>query len=142
MARALGVALVLAAGCSSAQQGTERFVPSDGDARRHLEVALAAWRDGRPTAPVPDSSPAVHLVDTHRKAGQRLTAFTVLGPVAGDFARCYAVRLALDAPAEELRVRFVVIGLDPVWVMRHEDFQMIAHWDHPMTTAPKPGGRK
>jgi hypothetical protein len=144
MTRAVGWALLLAAGAGcEGRPGYDRFIPADGAARAHLETALAAWRDGRPTAPVesPDR-PAVHLVDTHRKDGQRLKAFTVLGPAPGDFPRCYAVRLALAQPDEELRARFVVIGQDPVWVMRYEDFEMIAHWDHPMTTRPRATGRK
>jgi hypothetical protein len=85
-----------------------------------------------------EKSPAVHLVDTQSQPGQKLAAFTVLGPTTGEAHRCYAVRLTLDNPREEVRARFVVMGLDPLWVIRYEDFETLAHWDHSMDTKPPP----
>ena len=29
-------------------------------------------------------------------------------------------------------VRFVVFGIDPLWVFRQEDYEMFAHWEHLM----------
>jgi hypothetical protein len=93
---------------------------------------------------VQESAPAIHLVDTHHQPGQMLSAFSVLGPTTGDAHRCYAVRLSLDNPREEVRARFVVLGLDPLWVMRYEDYEMVSHWDHampekiPSSKAPQP----
>jgi hypothetical protein len=26
----------------------------------------------------------------------------------------------------------VVIGIDPLWVFRHEDYDLLLHWEHPM----------
>ena len=42
------------------------------------------------------------------------------------------VRLVLAGPAEERRERYVVVGLDPVWVFAYPDYEMLMHWDHPM----------
>ena len=78
-----------------------------------------------------ETGPALHLIDSHHKSGQKLAAFTVLGPTPGDAPRCYAVRLTLDNPREELRARFVVFGQDPLWVMRYEDYEMVMHWCDP-----------
>jgi hypothetical protein len=55
--------------------------------------------------------------------------YTILGEAPGDAPRCFAVRLHLEEPQEEQRVRFVLIGLDPLWVFRHEDYEMLAHWE-------------
>jgi hypothetical protein len=133
--------LVLLGGCG-ADRGYERFIPPEETAQRALAAALQAWRNGQPPGLVPETSPALHLVDTHHKAGQKLAAFTVLGPTTGDAHRCYAVRLTFDSPREEVRARFVVIGQDPLWVMRYEDYEMVMHWDHPpagkTSPAPKP----
>ena len=63
-------------------------------------------------------------------AGRRPTSFTVLGLAPGDGPRVFTVKLTLDRPAEETRVRYVVIGVDPIWVIRHEDYDMMAHWEH------------
>src|SRR5262249_16788911 len=84
---------LLLAGCGRGR-GHERCIPPEESARRALETALAAWQNGKaPSGPVQDAGPAIHLLDTHHKPGQRLTAFSVLGPTAGDAHRCYAVRL-------------------------------------------------
>jgi hypothetical protein len=29
-------------------------------------------------------------------------------------------------------VRYNVLGRDPIWVFRLEDYEMISHWEHPM----------
>jgi hypothetical protein len=56
--------------------------------------------------------------------------------VGSDSGRCFAVRITLDNPAEEQRVRFIVIGVDPLWVFREEDYTMLSHWDHAMPEEP------
>ena len=126
-------ALVLS-GCGTGSE--KRFVPSAESAQQTLETALTAWQNGMtPPCLVREKSPtkpAIHLIDTHHKKDQTLAGFSVLGATAGDGARCYAVRLTFENPIEEARARFVVLGLDPLWVMRYEDYEMVAHWDHPM----------
>jgi hypothetical protein len=120
------VVALSAAACQD--RGPSRYVPTEETARQALEVALDAWRDGRPK---PWQTPAatVQFVDTHRRPGQRLRRYVILGETPGDSSRCFAVRLTLEGPAEELRVRYVVFGIDPLWVYRHEDYDMMAHWD-------------
>jgi hypothetical protein len=123
--------LLLVGGCRRGPD--QRFIPSEEAARHTLEAALAAWQNGKvPPGLVQEASPAVHLVDTQHRPGQKLAAFTVLGPTTGEAPRCYAVRLTLDEPREEVRARYVVVGLDPLWVLRYEDYEMISHWDHAM----------
>jgi hypothetical protein len=123
---------VLAAGCSSSSD-PGRYIPPEDKARQALEAALTGWRNGAPAGAVPGTSgPVVQFVDSHRGPGQRLKEYTVLGMAPGDGPRVFTVRLALDAPAADVKARYVVFGIDPVWVIRHEDFDMINHWDHPM----------
>lgn len=126
--------LVILSGCGPGPE--KRFVPSTESAEQTLETALTAWQNGKkPPCLAQEKSPAtpaIQLIDTHHKKDQRLAKFTVLGPTTGDATRCYAVRLSFENPSEEARARFVVLGLDPLWVMRYEDYEMVAHWDHPM----------
>jgi hypothetical protein len=132
----LGSALVAGCGQSRAH---ERYIPSEEAAQRTLEMALTAWQNGKqPSGLVQESAPAVHLLDTHHKEGQKLTAFTVLGPTTGDAHRCYAVRLTFEGPYQEVRARFVVFGQDPLWVMRYEDYEMVQHWCAPEGENPAP----
>lgn len=125
------------AGCAGRSRNIESYVPEPGSARAALEAALNEWRNGRPPGEIKGASPAVQVVDTHRRPKQRLERFEILGEVGGDAGRCYSVRLTLTNPGEELKARFVVVGISPLWVFREEDFTMLTHWDHPMPSEPK-----
>jgi hypothetical protein len=118
--RALVAALfVVALGCTD-RADPNRFYPPEDRARQALEQALAGWQQGAPTGPVPGAAnPAVHLADSHRSPTQRLKGFAILGAAPGDGPRVFTVRLTLENPAAEQKVRFVVLGIDPVWVFRH-----------------------
>lgn len=137
------VAVVLAvAGCGHNPTAAE-FVPSEESAQSALDAALRAWADGDASSPVAGTSPQVEVSDGLRTAGRRLVRYEILGPVPADAPRCFAVRLTLANPDQEVRERYVVLGLDPVWVWRYDDYVMLTHWDHTMpsdktkTTPPK-----
>ncbi len=128
--------LALLAGCGP---GPERFVPAEEKARQALETALTAWQHGEPRGPVAGTTaPVVQFVDSHHKTGRRLRSFAVLGLAPGSGPRVFTVKLSLDGPEQEVRERYVVMGLDPLWVLHEEDFDMLAHWEHHMT-APATG---
>jgi hypothetical protein len=120
-------------GCGERSPRAEEFVPGEDAARAALDASLRAWRDGGAEARVPATGPAVESADGLRTRGRTLLKYDILGPVPADAPRCFAVRLTLGNPTQELRERYVVLGLDPVWVWRHEDFVMLTHWDHRMT---------
>jgi hypothetical protein len=125
----------LLAGC--ADRSADRYVPSPETGRWALEACLQAWREGRPPGAVPGTSPGVFLVDSCRRPGQQLDGYTILGEAPGEGPRCFAVRLSLRNPTEEQRARFVLVGIDPLWVYRHEDYEMMIHWQ----CAEEPGAR-
>lgn len=126
----LGWGVLLAAcGACNPRGKFERYVPPPDGACRALQTALDAWQQGRPPGKVADGPPALQLVDSHRRPGQRLRKYAILGEAPGDGPRVFAVRLHLEDPDEEVRARFVVVGVDPLWVYRHEDYEMMAHWE-------------
>jgi hypothetical protein len=131
--------LVVAGVLGCARNPRERYIPTADAARQALEAALSAWQNGEPPGLIDTLTPSVQVADSFRRAGQRLGHFEILGEVPGDSPRCYAVRLELLQPREEQRVRFIVVGADPLWVMRHEDYEMLAHWDHAMHSAKTTG---
>jgi hypothetical protein len=109
-----------------------RFQPSPVQAEAALTAVFDAWQAGHPPGMVPEtSSPAVHVTDTFRKPGEQLVDYEILGEVPGDGPRCYAVDLRFQ-PERVERVRFTVSGIDPLWVFRLEDAQLLAHWEHNM----------
>lgn len=119
-------------GCRGRPAGFEQYVPAPGPAREAVRAVLDAWRDGRPPEEGVGPRRDVHVVDKQRRPGQKLAGYDLLGEVAADKARGFAVRLTLENPDERPVVRFLVVGIEPLWVFRQEDFEMISHWMHPM----------
>jgi hypothetical protein len=114
----------------SAEESFARFKPSEEVARNALEAALRSWQKGEPPGKLAGlNSPAIILNDTCRQPGQTLAHFTIVGEAPGDGPRCFAVRVSLSNPDEEQRLRFVVYGVDPLWVYRYEDYEMYMHWE-------------
>lgn len=119
---------LIAAGCREGPS-TERFVPPAETARQALEASLRSWQQGRPPGRLEGHvTPEVILVNTCRRPEQTLDQFTILGETPGEGPRCFAVRLRLQNPEETQRLRFVVFGIDPLWVYRYEDYEMMIHW--------------
>jgi hypothetical protein len=114
----------------SAEESFARFKPSEEVAQSALEAALRSWQKGEPPGELAGpKSPAIILNDTFRQPGQTLAHFKILGEAPGDGPRCFAVRVSLRNPDEEQSLRFVVYGVDPVWVYRYEDYEMYMHWE-------------
>lgn len=141
MSRPLALLVAFAVGCGASQRN-EDFVPPEDAARAALDASLKQWAAGDPGQTVPGRTPAVMTSDGLRTPGRTLTAYTILGPVPADAPRCFAVRLTLGNPSAELRERYVVVGLDPLWVLRYDDYEMLTHWHHPMPADPKPPAKK
>jgi len=124
----------------------ERMGPPPPElARASLAKALEAWKGGRAGGPLIGSSPGVGVVDTLRQE-RPLLDYEILGPLYPlAEARPFGVRLTLDSPREVVTARYIVLGVDPIWVFRDEDYQLILHWEHKMTEGegggtPPPAG--
>jgi hypothetical protein len=121
--------VLLSAGCSRARKNAEDFTPSSEKARQALEAALTHWQAGNASGPVPGTAPVVQAVDTKWKAGQKLQGFEILGEDApnseGAVPRFFKVRLTpANGPPQE--ARYVVVGIDPLWVYREEDYKAMS----------------
>ena len=113
-----------------AEREIARFTPPAEAAQSALEATLRSWQKGAPPGKVAGlRDPEVILVDTCRRPGQIVEHFTILGEAAGDGPRCFAVRVCLSNPDEEQHLRFVVFGVDPLWVYRCEDYEMMIRWE-------------
>jgi hypothetical protein len=123
----IGAAVCL--GCSGESQKTkDRYVPPTELARDALEAVLADWQTGREPGPIDRLAVGVRVVDKQRKKGQSLDEYQILGEAPGETGRCFAVRVKLKGPEAEQKVRFVIIGIDPLWVFRQEDFELLTQW--------------
>lgn len=109
------------AGCDGT--GNARHVTEAEVARRSLESALSAWRDGRPCGPI-EGSPAIQVSDARWRDGRRIEAFEIGEEhTDGDGIRQFTVALTFPKSKKAEEARFVVYGRDPVWIFSEEDYK-------------------
>jgi hypothetical protein len=137
--RACCATLVLSATITGCERGdgeppTPAFVPSWAEARQALESGLSAWRDAPSPVPASFDIKGVQFVDNASTLGRRLLSFQVLGQTEVKFARRFTVRLNIEGEESPELVKYHIVGRDPVWVFRLDDFEKFAHWEHDMTT--------
>ena len=130
-------AAVVCCGCSRPPD-PKRFIPAPEQARAALEAVLLDWQRGLPCGMIDRQSVKVFPIDNQRKKDQELSGFEVLGEVPRPDVRCFAVRLIYQHPSGTASVRYVVHGIEPLYVYRQEDFDLLNHWDHLMPAEPDP----
>lgn len=112
-------------------------IPPVDEARDALRLALEDWQAGRPKGTIARPGSPVGVVDSLRTLERPLRSYQILGPLASDQGRCFAVRLALEAPDEERDERYLIFGWSPLWVFRMQDYELISHWEHAMDPIPE-----
>lgn len=125
---------MLLSGCRGRQAAEELAPPEIAVARQVLQESLQKWQQGqRQSGVTSETRPQIGIVDSTR-GDRTLKNFTIVGPLAllGK-ARPFAVRLELENPAETVTVRYYVLGNDPLWIYRDEDFERTMHWEHKMS---------
>jgi hypothetical protein len=131
------VAVLLAVGFCGCRSSNDpaRYTPQPAVGERALRAALTAWQRGESTPLVLEDATKVEVSDAYRRPGQMLKDFKILGQVAGNGGRWFEVQLQFDGPPQVEQVRYVVIGINPLWVFQQADYEMLAHWDHPVPAA-------
>jgi len=114
---------------------TPNYTPSASVAEAAVRRALDAWQAGEAAGELPHTQPVIHVVDVGRKPGQTLAGYRLLGETRGPSGRTFAVTLNLVNPLEDLKTQYIVVGIDPLWVFRQEDYELLSHWDHHMPAA-------
>lgn len=123
------LATLLLVGCRQEPgSGFERYIPPAEAARANLTRALDGWLKGLPPGDSGTAHPEVHVVDQTRRADQRLVRYEILGEIPAENARAFAVRVAYEGVDEPEIIRFVAIGVEPMWIFRREDYENI--WNH------------
>lgn len=127
-----GILLASAGGCAPATvSGYDRYVPTAELAETALRQVLDTWKSGQTATELAFRAEPITLqvADTTRRPGQRLVDYELLGEVSGEGPRVFVVRLKLDNPRKVEDARYYLVGIDPLWVFRQEDYDALAHWD-------------
>ncbi|MDB5353400.1 MAG: hypothetical protein JWN86_4647 [Planctomycetota bacterium] len=125
-------------GCTGPTKPGGSMVPDVGTARKAIELAMASWKAGKPTGVIESGSPRIQVADSFRQPGQRLERYEILGEAQADKSRDVTVRAFCSNPETIAVIRYRVIGIDPVHVIREEDYQLMSHWEHKMTDETPP----
>jgi len=112
---------------------TRNYTPSAAVAEDAVRRALEAWQAGAQPGALPGTKPVIYVTDTGRRPGQLLESYAILCETRGTGGRSYAVTLNLKNPADVVKTKYLVVGIDPIWVFRQEDYELLMHWDHHMT---------
>jgi hypothetical protein len=116
-----GCLLAVCAGCSS--KSTDKFIPSETQAREALEAALTAWKDGKQPGLIEGTPIPVHAVDSQWQTGKKkLTAYEIVAQEPGEGPPLFSVSLTIQGSSQPTVVRYYVVGKDPLWVYREEDY--------------------
>lgn len=132
MLKYLGVAAFVSLWLCGCGRKNEDFIPAQDVAEAALEKVLESWRAGATAGEVAGTKPVIFATDTSRKPEQTLRSYRILGETPGTAGRTYAVVLDLENPVEQLKTQYIVVGIDPLWVFRQEDYELLMHWDHYM----------
>jgi hypothetical protein len=132
-------ALGALAGCGTP---TYDATPSADNARAGLDRALSAWKAGGKPGDLEGKSPVVHAVDSVWQTGRKLESFTIVSDEAGQPDRRFLVKLTYAPPAKEEEVHYVVVGKDPLWVYRDEDYARMINMDNNPSDKPSRGRRR
>jgi hypothetical protein len=118
----LALSLIIA-GCSGGQSSVESFHPKGDVAQEALEAALTAWQDGQPKPGlIEDSDPPVQVQDDAWSAGSKLKSFEIVEALPGDSPRKFTVKLTIEGEADPVEITYVVVGKDPLHVMREKEY--------------------
>lgn len=124
LAAMLTGAVLLAAGAGCSDRGYDKYVPSEDRARQALDAALGAWRDGKKVGKIEGAPMAVQAVDSQWLHGQTITQYEILNEEPNEGPRVFVVRLTMARPAgEQVTVRYFVVGKEPLWVYREDDYK-------------------
>ena len=138
-----GLALILAAWSAALAPGcggsSRAYTPSATSARQALDSALSAWQKGTKPESLASASPPVHPVDFQWQAGQGLEAYQILAEEPGEGSQCkFSVSLKLKKTPAALKTRYIVVGREPLWVYREEDFTRLLNMDNnPRPSTPR-----
>ena len=93
----------------------------------------------RPRCPPRSIFLACNLSTKPRNPTQRLSSFQILAQTDIENARQFTVRLNLRGEQSPELVKYNVIGRNPVWVFRLDDYETFAHWEHDMSAQRRAG---
>ena len=93
-------------------------------ARTALTAALTAWQSGQAKpGKIESAGQPVQVADKAWEAGAKLKEFEIVKALEGDSPRKFQVKLTLEKATAPQEVVYVVVGKNPLWVLREAEYQ-------------------
>jgi hypothetical protein len=118
----LSVTLSVAPGLSGCGGGEDRYIPETSMARDSVTAALQAWQEGQPLQPITMPEATLNVVDARWQSGQKLESFEILSEAEGQPQPTFVVRQQIAGEQGPVETRYIVVGIDPIYVFREEDY--------------------
>jgi hypothetical protein len=120
----LGALFVSSGGLGCASKTYDHLIPAEDASREALEEALSSWESGATDSKIVASGRTIQVLDAKWRAGQKLASHEILSVEAdADGKSWFSVKLVMKKPAGEQNARYVVIGNEPIWVYREDDYK-------------------
>lgn len=121
----VGCALAIAGGCGVAPA----IDPGVDGGRAALDAALSAWKSGAAVGAVTGTKPPVQAVDSVWGSGKKLKDYEIVAADPGSSPPRWNVRLKMEGQPKAEDAVYVLVGADPVWVYREDDFLRTMNMD-------------
>ena len=118
---------IAVAGCGGGSS-VSSYHPKSSTAKAALTAALEAWKSGQAKpGSIANHKPAIEIQDSVWDSGRKLQDFHIGEELpATDGPPRFSVELTYADKPETEKTDYVVIGKDPLWVMREKDFQRMS----------------
>lgn len=122
-------AVLAIAGCGGS---SSKYTPTGESAKETLTHALTAWQKGEKYGQVSNANPPINVSDFQWEGGKGLESFEILGeePVPGQSNKMFSVSLKLKGGKSATKTKYVVVGVNPVWVYQEENFKRLLNMDN------------
>jgi hypothetical protein len=118
----LVAAAVAAAGCGE-EARLQQFKPDAEAARKALETALSEWKGGRKEpGRIEGVTPPLQVVDTVWGSGKKLASFEIGEAADFEVSKKFKAKLTLEGAAGPEEVTYLIVGKDPLWIFREQDY--------------------
>jgi hypothetical protein len=118
-----GLVLCASSGCSRLRNELD-ILPNEDKARAALDVALSAWKDGQKVGTIQRDSQKIEVLERVWKSGKKLSAYEIVKAEDKPGPRWFTVKLTLQG-SQPQQVSYAVLGIDPLWVYREEDYNQM-----------------
>jgi len=120
---ALGLAACALSGCSRLRNELD-ILPNTDKARAALDKALSAWKDGQKVGTIQGDSQKIEVLERVWQSGKKLSAYEIVKAEDKPGPRWFTVKLTLQG-SQPQQVSYAVLGIDPLWVYREEDYNQM-----------------